>query len=109
MTRKYTAFTKTFKLETLALANQPNTCIAQLARDLGLRRNMIYKWRIELNQKQDKAFKRTADTANTAHHKATHSALLKQNKQLAKDLKLAQMEVEILKKGSSLLQKSQEG
>ncbi len=51
MTRKYTAFTKAFKLETLALANQPNTCIAQLARDLGLRRNMIYKWRIELNQK----------------------------------------------------------
>ncbi len=80
MTRKYTAFTKAFKLETLALANQPNTCIAQLARDLGLRRNMIYKWRIELKQKQDKAFKRTADTANTAHHKATHSALLKQNR-----------------------------
>ncbi len=73
MTRKYTAFTKSFKLETLALANQPNTCIAQLARDLGLRRNMIYKWRIEL----------------------------KQNKQLAKDLKLAQMEVEILKKAQA--------
>ncbi len=73
MTRKYTAFTKAFKLETLALANQPNTCIAQLARDLGLRRNMIYKWRIELNQKQDKAFKRTADTANTAQHSTSQS------------------------------------
>lgn len=98
MTITKTKFTKTFKLATLALANQPNTCIAQLARDLGIRRNMIYKWRVELNQKQDKAFKRTADTANTPHHKATHAALLKQNKQLAKDLKLAQMEVEILKK-----------
>lgn len=101
MTIKKQKFTKAFKLETLQLANQSNTCIASLARDLGIRRNMIYKWREQLNQKQDKAFKRTADTANTPHHKATHAVLLKQNKQLAKDLKLAQMEVEILKKAQA--------
>jgi transposase-like protein len=35
MTRKYTAFTKAFKLETLQSANQANVCIASLARDLG--------------------------------------------------------------------------
>jgi transposase len=45
MNRQYTAFTKEFKLETLRLAEQPNTCIARLARDLGLRRSMVYKWR----------------------------------------------------------------
>jgi transposase len=73
MTRKYTAFTKAFKLETLQLANQANVCIASLARDLGIRRNMIYKWRYQLNKKQDKAFKRTADNVGTSHHKATHS------------------------------------
>ncbi|SHN93311.1 hypothetical protein BHECKSOX_2439 [Bathymodiolus heckerae thiotrophic gill symbiont] len=101
MTRKYTAFTKAFKLEALHLANQPNTSVAQLARDLGIRRNMIYKWRVELNQKQDKAFKRTAENIDTQHHKATHSELLKANKQLAKDLKLSQMEVEILKKAQA--------
>ncbi|SMM99154.1 hypothetical protein SPONL_408 [uncultured Candidatus Thioglobus sp.] len=101
MTRKYTAFTKSFKLQTLELANQPNACIAQLARDLDIRRNMIYKWRVELNKKQHKAFKRTADNADTPHHKATHSDLLKQNKRLEKDLKLAQMEVEILKKAQA--------
>ncbi len=44
MNRKYTAYTKAFKLETLQLANQPNACIAQLARDLGIRRNMIYSF-----------------------------------------------------------------
>jgi hypothetical protein len=32
---------------------EPNTCIARLARDLGIRRNMIYKWREQLNTKQD--------------------------------------------------------
>ncbi|NYT27313.1 MAG: transposase [Candidatus Thiodubiliella endoseptemdiera] len=90
MTRKYTAFTKAFKLETLALANQPNTCIAQLARDLGLRRNMIYKWRIELNQKQDKAFKRTADTANTSTSQSNTFGVIKaKKKQLEKRPKRA--------------------
>ena len=97
MTINKQKFTKAFKLETLELANQPNACIARLARDLGIRRNMIYKWREQLNTKQDKAFKRTADNANTPHHKATHSQLLKQNRQLEKDLNIAQMEVEILK------------
>ena len=44
MTIKKQKFTKAFKLQTLHLANQPNTCIAQLARDLGIRRNMIYSF-----------------------------------------------------------------
>jgi hypothetical protein len=30
MKRKYTAFTKAFKQQTLDLASQPNTCIARL-------------------------------------------------------------------------------
>jgi transposase len=60
-------------------------------RDLGIRRNLIYKWREQLNTKQDKALKRTANNADTPYHKAAHSELLKQNKQLKKDLKLSQM------------------
>lgn len=101
MTISKTKFTKEFKLETLKLANQPSTCIASLARDLGIRRNMIYKWRVELNKKQEKAFKRTADDKTTPHHQATHTGLLKKNKKLERDLKLAQMEVEILKKAQA--------
>jgi transposase len=101
MTIKKQKFTKEFKLQALHLASQPDTCIAQLARDLGIRRNMIYEWRDILNIKKDKAFKRTADNTITPHHKATHGELLKSNKQLAKDLKLAQMEVEILKKAQA--------
>lgn len=101
MNRQYTAFTKEFKLETLRLAEQPNICIAQLARDLGLRRNMIYKWREQVQTKQDKAFKRTATDSRTKHHKATHAELLIQNKKLQKELELSQMEVEILKKAKA--------
>jgi len=101
MSRQYTAFTKEFKLEALRLAAQPNTCIAHLARDLGIRRNMIYKWREQLQAKQDKAFKRTAIDKGTEHHKATHAELLKQNKHLQKELNMARMEVDILKKAKA--------
>jgi len=101
MNRKYTAFTKEFKLEALRLAEQPNTCIAHLARDLGIRRNMIYKWREQLKTKQDMAFKRTATNDLTEHHKATHAELLKKNNQLQKELQLSRMEVDILKKAKA--------
>jgi transposase len=101
MKRQYTAFTKEFKLEALRLVEQPNTCIAKLARDLGIRRNMIYKWRVELATKQDKAFKRTADKVSTPHHKATHAELLKQNQRLQKELELSRMENDILKKANA--------
>ena len=51
MKRKYTAFTKAFKQQALDLASQPNTCIARLARDLGIRRNLIYKMEVEILKK----------------------------------------------------------
>ena len=101
MNRQYTAFTKEFKLEAIKLASQPNTCVAQLARDLGIRRNMIYKWRDQVSLKQDEAFKRTANNEQVDHHKATHADLLRENKRLSKELKLAQMEAEILKKAQA--------
>ncbi|MEA1987591.1 MAG: transposase [Pseudomonadota bacterium] len=98
MNRKYTAFTKEFKLETIRLASQPDTVIAHLARDLGIRRNMIYKWRQQLDTKQSKAFKRTATGEDSEHRQLTVSELIKENNRLQKELKLATMENEILKK-----------
>jgi len=43
MSDKYASFTKEFKLETLRLAGETELSIAQFARNLGIRRNMIYK------------------------------------------------------------------
>lgn len=108
MSRKYTAFTKEFKIETLRLASQPDTIIAHLARDLGIRRNMIYKWRQQLESKQDKAFKRTAETDNTEHRQLTVSELMKENERLQKELKLSEMENEILKKAQTYFEDQKE-
>ena len=108
MSRKHTAFTKEFKIEVLRLASLPDTVIAHLARDLGIRRNMIYKWRHQLETKEDKAFKRTAQSDNTAHRQLTVSELIQENNRLQKELKLSNMENEILKKAQAYFEDPKE-
>jgi len=51
-------FAKEFKLEALRLMEQSNKSGAELARELGVRRNQLYKWRreVELRGEED-AFK----------------------------------------------------
>jgi transposase len=41
-------FAKEFKLEALRLLEQSNKSGAELARELGVRRNQLYKWRREV-------------------------------------------------------------
>ena len=101
MTRKYASFTKEFKLETLKLAETTELTISQFARNLGIRRNMIYKWRKQMAMKKDKAFKRTASENDTNKNVVSESELLAENKRLKKELKLAAMENEILKKAEA--------
>jgi transposase len=56
MTNKST-FTKEFKLEAIRLLELGETPGTVLARELGNRRNLLYKWQTELNNKGDKAFR----------------------------------------------------
>jgi len=101
MTRQYASFSKEFKLEALRLAEDTDLSIAQLARNLGIRRNMIYKWRVEMETKQERAFKRTASEDSISQDEDTMSELIAENKRLKKALKLSQMEAEILKKADA--------
>jgi transposase len=51
-------FTKEFKLEALRLLEQGNSSGAELARQLGVRRNQLYKWRREVQFRgEEEAFK----------------------------------------------------
>ena len=49
-------YSKAFKIEAVRLLALGETAAAQLARDLGIRRNQLYKWRDQLSSKGDKAF-----------------------------------------------------
>jgi transposase-like protein len=101
MTRKYASFTKEFKLETLKLAETTELTISQFARNLGIRRNLIYKWQKQMANKKDKAFKNTASKNDVNKNVVSESELLAENKRLKKELKLAAMENEILKKAEA--------
>jgi len=101
MSEKYASFTREFKLETLRLADETELPIAQFARNLGIRRNLIYKWRTEMKKKHDKAFKRTVSEDDSNQSVDTMADLIAENKRLKKALELSQMEAEILKKADA--------
>ena len=54
--RQYRRFTKEFKLEAIRLAEEADKPITEVARELGIRVNQIYKWKRQLQVKQDDAF-----------------------------------------------------
>jgi transposase len=107
MTRKYAAFSKEFKLEALRLAEDTDLSIAQLSRNLGIRRNMIYKWRVEMETKQEHAFKRTASESSDSKEVGNMAEIIAENKRLKQALKLSQMEAEILQMEAEILKKAE--
>ncbi len=54
--RQYRRFSKEFKLEAIRLAEQSDKPVTQVARELGIRVNQIYKWKRQLELKQDDVF-----------------------------------------------------
>ena len=84
-------FTKEFKLEAVALSNQPGTTVIQVARDLGIRVKDLYRWRHELAEAPTEAFpgqgRRRPEDAELAR-------LRRENAQL-------KMERDILKKATA--------
>lgn len=56
MTKRKT-FSKAFKLEAVRLLEQSDRSPNDIAIDLGVRRNMLYKWQEQIRQHGEEAFK----------------------------------------------------
>jgi|TARA_B110000914_G_C15392780_1_gene413322 transposase len=56
MTKRNT-YTKEFKLEAVRLLESGDKSGADIARELGIRRNMLYKWQEQLSDKGGNAFR----------------------------------------------------
>ena len=54
--RKREHFTREFKLEAVRLMEEGKKPAAELARELGVRRNQLYKWKEALDQRGSAAF-----------------------------------------------------
>jgi len=92
MTRKpYTRYTKEFKIEAVRLADQSDKPVMQIARELGIRQNQIYKWKKQLENKGAVAFPGTGRTSEADS----------ETSKLRKELADAKEEVEILKKAAA--------
>jgi len=90
MSRKYKRYTKEFKLEAVRLAEEADKPVTDVARELGIRVNQIYKWKKELDAKSVGAFPGRGRQTGKA---AELTRLRKENERL-------RMEVEILKKAA---------
>jgi transposase len=59
MTRKrkpYKTYSKEFKEEAVRLMESTDRPAAEIAQELGIRRNQLYKWKEQMENKGDKAF-----------------------------------------------------
>lgn len=86
------SYTKEFKLEAVRLLESSDKPGADIARELGIRRNMLYKWQDQLSSKGDEAFRGAGRKPADKNDKMAQ--LEREN------LKLKE-EVEILKKAAA--------
>ena len=86
--RKYT---KEFKVEAVALSNQPGMTVIQAANNLGVRVKDLYRWRHELAEAPEQAF---PGNGRRRPEDAELERLRRENAQL-------RMEREILKKATA--------
>jgi transposase len=83
-------YTKEFKLEAVRLLTESDKSGTELARELGVRRNQLYKWRKELEDKGEvTAFKgpgRKVSKETDKHDEVNR--LQKENEQLREELEI---------------------
>ncbi len=100
MTRKrqpYKTYTKEFKLEAVKLMKESDRPASEIAMELGIRRNQLYKWSEQLNEKGDDAFNRTKGRPKKEDQSQV-TTLRQENERLRE-------EVEILKKAAAYFAK----
>jgi transposase len=89
--KPYNTYTKEFKLEALRLMDESDRPASEIAMQLGIRRNQLYKWKEQMTKKGDVA---SAKRGRPRKEDQSESARLRQeNKRLRE-------ENEILKKAA---------
>jgi transposase-like protein len=89
-TKKRAEYTKEFKRDALNLSKEPGYTVSRAALNLGISEKSLYRWRKELEQKGSLAFPGNSKEALTPEQK--------ENQELKKRLKDAELERDILKK-----------
>ena len=99
--KKYQRYTPEFKREAIRLAEESEKPVTQVARELGVRVNQIYKWRKQVEEKQAEAFSGKRGVSSGDKDKDAEIRRLK------KALAESQEENEFLKKTAIFFAKQQ--
>ena len=95
--RERTRYTKEFKLEAVRLLERGEKPATQIALELGIKRNQLYKWQVQLQAKgSDSAFRGPG---------AKPLAEYTEIERLKRELKQVTMERDILKKAAAYFAK----
>ncbi len=88
MTSKRKTFTKEFKHQAVKLFEQGNQSAADIARELGIKRNQLYKWQDQIQVKGEDVFpgkgRRSGEDAELAKLKRENDRLKEENEILKK-------------------------
>jgi len=103
MARKYQRYTQEFKLEAIRLMSEAEKPVAQIARELGIRVNQIYKWKKQLEEKSTQAFSRTAKASSSEENISSEKDA--EIKALKLQVERLEAEKEILKKAAAYFAK----
>ena len=87
-----------FKRNAVQLTEEPGRTVIEVADNLGISKDLIYKWRRELRLKQGIAF--------PGHGREALTEQEKRIKELEKKLKDAEMERDILKKAMAIFSRA---
>jgi transposase len=92
--KKRQAFSREFKVEAVRLLEEGKKPAAELARELGIRRNQLYKW-------QEKTDKQGASAFPGSGRPAAKGTVAEENRRLKAELSKVKEENEILKKAAA--------
>ena len=98
MRKRRAQFTREFKLEAVRLLDEGKKPASDLARELGVRRNQLYKWKEAFDKNGQEAFPGTGRRRGVETQAA-------ENARLKRELAQAKEEVEILKKAAAFFAK----
>ena len=93
---KRKSFSKEFKVEAVRLLDQGDQTAAEVARDLGVRRNQLYMWREQLRKEGENAFQGSGRKRFDQSDEVTR---------LRQELERVKMERDILKKAAAYFAK----
>lgn len=98
MTKKQRSYTDEFRREAVQLMETSGKPVAQIARDLGVNDNVLYRWRKRFGSGAGKAHNEQASNVDT---------LEAELKRVRQELEVVKQERDILKKAINIVSRSQ--